>query len=384
MSSHSSSPTPQEGETHDGSSPSGIEALDSQSLRIPDNAVVTVTPNPCMDRTAAISTPLDRGGVNRITDVTDVPAGKGINVAMATYRADEPTVAIAPASAGDPFTSLVHKTGLSFVPTPADHSVRVNLTVTEPDGTTTKLNEPGNPLEPDHVDTLTRVISQVAQRASWIVLSGSLPPGLPTLWYADMVGAIRKSADGHDVKIAVDTSDKPLEELGARILKDPTVAPDLLKPNGFEIGQILGLDGKNIEHEASHGNLKPATEAAQLLVDHGVRYVLLTLGASGAVLATQQGTWYASPPPITPVSTVGAGDSSLAGFIIGTQRHGHSNGKSSATDSSVEKTALQYAVAYGSAATSLPGTTIPFPSQTQPESVTVMASAGATALKGVS
>ena len=87
--------------------------------------------------------------------------------------------------------------------------------------------------------------------------------------------------------------------------------------------------------------------------------MLVTLGGAGAVLVTADGAWHATPPPTTVVSTVGAGDSSLFGYLLGDVRGG----------SPTERLAL--AVAYGSAAAGLPGTTIPQPDQTHPELVMV-------------
>ncbi len=102
-----------------------------------------------------------------------------------------------------------------------------------------------------------------------------------------------------------------------------------------------------------------AAKAARVLLEQGVGAVLATLGNNGAVLATSEGAWHAAPPPTNVVSTVGAGDSALFGYLLADLRGG------SPTDR------LAMAVAYGSAAASLPGTTIPHPSQTQPELVVV-------------
>lgn len=324
---------------------------------IPAGAIVTVTPNPAMDRTAHLTTTLVRGDVHRLTDITNVAAGKGINVALATLRGGQPTVAIAPASADAHFTGLVADSGLTFIPTPSTGAVRVNLTVLENDGTTTKLNEPGSALGPAEIAALDAAIDDAATHASWIVLAGSLPPGLPADWFATTVQRLR--AHGATARIAVDTSDAPLQTLGAALMADPTCAPDVLKPNGLEIGQMLGIDGQAIEDAADAGDFGPAAQAARSLVAHGVAHVLLTLGGAGAVLATAQSAWAATPPPITPVSTVGAGDSSLAGFLLASTE-GHDGAA-----------ALCRAVAYGTAATSLPGTTLPYPEQTYPELVKV-------------
>jgi 1-phosphofructokinase len=95
------------------------------------------------------------------------------------------------------------------------------------------------------------------------------------------------------------------------------------------------------------------------LVDRGVETVLATLGPHGAVLVTAAGAWHATPPPTSVVSTVGAGDSSLFGYLLGDIRR----------RTPAQRLAL--AVAYGSAAAGLPGTTIPHPSQVHPELVSV-------------
>ena len=117
-----------------------------------------------------------------------------------------------------------------------------------------------------------------------------------------------------------------------------------MKPNGEELASFTGA-----RRRRPRVRPRAAAEAARSLVDRGVGAVLATLGAHGAVLVNRDGAWHATPPPTTVVSTVGAGDSSLFGYLLGDlRRHGPA-----------ERLAL--AVAYGSAAAGLPGTTIPNP-----------------------
>ncbi len=71
---------------------------------------------------------------------------------------------------------------------------RTNLTITEPDGTTTKINEPGATLDAAAVRALTDAVLEAADGAAWVVMSGSLPPGLPTSWYADVVALLASAA----------------------------------------------------------------------------------------------------------------------------------------------------------------------------------------------
>ena len=181
-----------------------------------------------------------------------------------------------------------------------------------------------------------------------LVLSGSLPPGAPADWYARLVRLLRGAAP--DLRIAVDTSDAPLAELAAGL---PDSAPDLVKPNGEELGQLVGLPADRamaLEEGAVRGELAPVADAARVLVDLGIGAVMATLGPAGAVLVTGEGAWHATAPEVPVVSTVGAGDSSVAGYVLADVRGGD------------EAERLRTAMIYGSAAASLPGTTLPSPS----------------------
>jgi 1-phosphofructokinase len=157
-------------------------------------------------------------------------------------------------------------------------------------------------------------------------------------------------------RIAVDTSDAPLLALAAQF---PDAAPDLLKPNSEELAQLTGADPELLEAAAAAGDPSACVEAARTLVARGVGAVMATLGGAGAVLVTADGAWYATPPPITLRSTVGAGDSSVAGYVLAHTRD------LSAPDR------LRLAVAYGSAAASLAGTALPRPEQLNTSAVMV-------------
>ncbi len=309
--------------------------------------IVTLTPNPSVDRTVTLDGPLVRGAVQRVVSVTSVAAGKGVNISRAAVAAEIPTVAVLPAADDDPFVHELLSAGIDARPVPPAGDVRVNLAITEPDGTTTKLNSPGATVTTTVLDAMANAMLARAETASWVVLAGSLPPGAPVGWYADLVTALRETP----AKVAVDTSDAPLAALVAAL---PAAAPDLMKPNGEELASFTGADAEELESDP-----RAAARAAAYLVDRGVSTVLATLGGAGAVLVTAEEAWYAPSPPIDVVSTVGAGDSSLFGYLLGEVR-----GLSPA-----ERLAL--GVAYGSAAAGLPGTTIPNPSQTRPDLVRV-------------
>jgi 1-phosphofructokinase len=314
--------------------------------------IVTVTPNPSIDRTVTLGGPLTRGAVHRVSSVTSEPGGKGVNVARALTLAGLDAVAVLPASAADPLVAALEASAVPFRCVPTSGAVRTNLAITEHDGTTTKLNEPGATLDAATLDALTRSVTASAESASWVVLSGSLPPGVPDHWYADVIALL----EPYPCRVAIDTSEGPLAALVASFDR---AAPDLIKPNAEELAGVLGYSPQALEAAVAQGDPEPVVSAALRLVDRGVRAVLATLGPAGAVLVDETGSWMASPPPIVARSTVGAGDASLAGYLRAD------------VGGVVPPQRLQMAVAYGSAAAALPGSALPTPAQIDLDAVRV-------------
>jgi len=309
--------------------------------------ILTLTPNPSLDQTVSLAGDLARGAVQRAVAVLSQAGGKGVNISRAAVSAGIPSEAVLPADRDDPFVLELLAAGIDCRPTLPAGPVRVNITVSEPDGTTTKINSPGAEVSSEHLDAMVASLAGRAPRADWVVLAGSLPAGAPATFYADVVRRLH----GGVAQVAVDTSDAPLAALVDAL---PDVAPALMKPNGEELASFTGADAEALEADPEQ-----AAAAARTLVDRGVGAVLATMGGNGAVLVTGTGAWHAAPPPTTVVSTVGAGDSSLFGYLLGDIR-GLSAPKR-----------LALAVAYGSAAAGLPGTTIPRPEQVRPELVDI-------------
>ncbi len=316
--------------------------------RTPAGRVVTLTANPSLDRTLTLPGPLSRGEVTRLGASSTEPGGKGVNVARALAAAGADVVAVVPADGTDPLVTALAGLRLPLVTVPTGVPVRTNYSLTEPDGTTTKLNEPGTTLDAGTRAALTAEVAAAARGAHWVVLSGSLPPGTPAGWYAELVRAVR----GTGARVAVDTSEAPLRAL---LAAGPDGAPDLLKPNAEELAQVTGTPEAVLLAD-------PAALSAALAQVHagGVGEVLLTLGGDGAVLSTAaSGVWSARPPRIAVRSTVGAGDSSLAGYLLADL----------AGAPPTER--LRRAVATGSAAAALPGSAVPLPHQVDPAAVAV-------------
>ncbi|MGI9124981.1 MAG: 1-phosphofructokinase family hexose kinase [Mycobacterium sp.] len=314
--------------------------------------IITVTPNPSIDRTVTLPGELVRGAVHRVGSVSSEPGGKGVNVARALTLAGQQVLAVLPAADHDPILAALHAIGVAVHAVPVAGAVRTNLAVTEPDGTTTKINEPGAMLTAHEAGELAWAVTERAHGATWVVLSGSLPPGLPDGWYGEMTAALRPLG----CKVAVDTSDAPLAALAAGLHR---AAPDLIKPNAEELAGLAGVTADSLEEAVARGDAAPVIRAARSLIDRGVGAVLATLGAAGAVFVDAHGGWLATPPPIRPRSTVGAGDSSLAGYVRADVEGANAPGR------------LQMAVAYGSGAAALPGSALPSPAQINLDDVAV-------------
>lgn len=301
--------------------------------------ILTLTPNPSVDHTLEVDR-LVRGEVLRVSATRAQAGGKGVNVARALRGAGVPTRAVLPVGGGGGAELVTLLGDLPCVTVPIAGETRANVAVTEADGTTTKLNAPGPTLTPGETDALLAALEdELAKRPAWVVASGSLPAGAPD----DLYVRVCELAASYGVALALDTSGKPLEA-AAR-----AGSVSLLKPNHEELAGLIGRDLTTVEDVVG---------AAREVLGWGNGSALVTLGGHGAILVDPENTWWARGPEVRTRSTVGAGDCSLAGFL-------------SAEESPVQR--LRHAVAWGTAAVSLPGTTVPTPEDVASDAITVVA-----------
>ena len=293
--------------------------------------IVTLTPNPSIDRTVSVPA-LEHGEVNRASDSRIDPGGKGINVARATTSNGTEGLAVLPSGGpeGHLLQALLRRSGTAYTAVPIAGTTRMNIAVIEPDGTTTKLNEPGPTLSADEFDALLATVDDhLDPDLRWIVGCGSLTPGMPEGIYADLV----RRGHAHGIKVAIDSS-------GAPFTAAVPAGPDLIKPNHEELEELVG--------RPLH-TLAEVGEAARTLVDGGIETVIVSLGRHGALLVNAIAVAHASAQVARPVSTVGAGDSLVAGYL-----HAVCRGAG-------PREALATGVAWGAAAVSLPGSRMPGP-----------------------
>lgn len=291
--------------------------------------IVTVTANPSLDRTVEVDE-LRRGDVLRALSTYVHAGGKGVNVSRALVGHGLPTLAVLCTGgyAGVELVALLEDANVPLAQVAVSGGVRTNLTIVEPDGVVTKLNEPGPALtETEVAELLTAATTAIHPGADWVAGCGSLPPGIPADFYARLV----ERAHARGARAAVDSSGEAL----AACLQ---AGPDLIKPNLDELAECAGIEV---------ATLADAVKAAEVLRDRGARAVLASLGPDGAILVDENGTTHARARPNGPVaSTVGAGDATLTGFLA-------AGGQG--------RRALVEAVAWGAAAVTLPGSRMPTP-----------------------
>jgi 1-phosphofructokinase len=299
--------------------------------------IVTLTLNPSLDRTIEIGS-LTRGAVIRAAAAHLDPGGKGVNVSRALLANQVRSCAVVPfgGDEGRRLVSLLQAEGIDMITVPVAGPTRSNVTLAEPDGTVTKINEPGTALSAEELDTVAEAVLSAATSADWVVASGSLPPGVPL----DVYAGLCRRFSGAGINVAIDTSGPALPAAVAE-------TPALVKPNREELSEATGL---------TIVSLGDAIEAAEILRARGASTVLASLGADGAVLLQDDQIWYGEGPVAEPRSTVGAGDAMLAGFLAAGARG---------------EAALVEALAWATAAVGLPGSRMPSPGDIRRDHVRV-------------
>lgn len=240
--------------------------------------ILTVTLNAALDVTYQVDD-VRPGATHRVREVRARPGGKGVNVAAVLTQLGEPVTATG--FAGGELAARLP----GFVPIAAD-SRRTVTVVSVQDASATLFNEPGPVIDPGEWDALLEQFDRLAAQARVVVLSGSLPRGLPPDAYARLIGR-------SPVPVILDTDGDPLRH-------GIDAGPALVKPNADELARLLGR--------------KPDLPADCVAL--GVP-VAATLGARGAVLSTPDGVWTARPPGALAGNPTGAGDAFTAALARG-------------------------------------------------------------------
>lgn len=266
--------------------------------------ISTLTLNPALDLTLEVKRFSPDDSI-RVSSARKDPGGKGFNVSRVVKRLGYPTAAIGflGGQAGQEVIQRLGAEGIYVWHIPTRAETRVNVTISQGGGRgQIKLNQRGPYIRRSEWQAMCALLTEVLDHAQVWVLSGSLPPGLPSDTYAKLIRMARKI--NSKLKVAVD-ADGPA--LAAAVKQRPY----LVKPNIHELNRLMGtqLNAASGWHDL--------TLVAQKLRRRGPRCVLLSLGGRGALWASPQGVLRCAAPPVKVRSSVGAGDSLLAGFVTG-------------------------------------------------------------------
>lgn len=274
---------------------------------IPSSAlqVVTVALNPALDQTIEVAN-LQVGAVNRAVQMQVDAGGKAINVAscLADFGI---RVAVTGQLGRDNavlFDELFERKQIANHCCRVDGLTRTNTKLVDTaSGATTDLNMPGPPLSPAQAAALLEQIQErlrhlIGQAATWVILSGSLPPGMPTEAYATLIRTVQEAG----AAVLLDTSGAPLQAAIA-------AGPRLVKPNRHELAELVNrpLD-----------TLEAVLAAGRELLNNGAfapEQVVVSLGEDGALFLSGDQALLAQPLPVAVTSTVGAGDAMVAGLV---------------------------------------------------------------------
>jgi 1-phosphofructokinase len=279
--------------------------------------------NPCIDRTVFINGFL-YGEMNRIVEVENIPSGKGTNVALALHKLGGKSGLVMFGQKGeDPIKKRLDSYGIPCEKVDVFENIRVNtkLNNTE-DNVVTEINEKGAKVTEDQIEEIIKLSIETAKKSEYFVLTGSMPQGCDSSLYGEMMAKIKATAP--DCKLVLDAE-------GENFRKALNQKPFLIKPNKYELEMHCGRKLESIEEIANEG---------MKLHKDGVEYVIISMGAEGAIICSKEGSFYAKTPKVTVVNTVGAGDSMLAASIL------------ALSENNDPETVIKYAVAAGCSAVS--------------------------------
>ena len=287
--------------------------------------IITLTLSPAFDLHCTAKD-FCAGHENLVRAVCREAGGKGVNISRALKEngTDSLCLVLLGHENGDDFKKILTSDRLNICDLTISGRIRENITVHTEQGEETRISFEGFEADPSILKEITRHLKEVGLCDTVITFTGRAPTGIPLSLIKDFLKELQRKG----ARIVIDSRSFSLEDL-------IDCTPYLIKPNEEEISTYMGR---------AVSTLTEAAEAAQEIQRRGVENVMITLGDKGAVLACPSGIFTAIPPKINALSTIGAGDSTIAGFL------------SAIAEGLDEKAALNRAVAYGSAACLTEGT----------------------------
>jgi len=264
--------------------------------------ITTITLNPALDRTIHIQT-IQYGEVNRVGEIREDLGGKGINVGRILSGFTLPIMNMTILGQSNQHEILEYfkkdQMAVNFIEVPGH--TRTNIKIVEKAlSRTTDLNESGPSVNGENYQKFLEKLDTIAPKSEYLIMSGSLPEGLSKDTYKDIADRY-----GKQVKIIIDADDDVLREG----LKGE---PYLIKPNIHELENALN---RKLESDE-----KIIEAAREIIKTYNTTYVLVSMGSKGSLLVSSEVAYRGGTIDVNIISTVGAGDAMLAGFIYGLTR----------------------------------------------------------------
>ncbi|MBI1898763.1 MAG: 1-phosphofructokinase family hexose kinase [Acidobacteria bacterium] len=296
--------------------------------------ILTLTINPAIDRTVMADRLAfeDRG---YILSTSESAGGRGLNASRVIHSFGGKTLAVVTAGGklGNRFEQLLGECSFPVEVVRIREEIRTNLTISDKQGLTVKLNEAGPKITAKELDRIAQAVEKKIGKADWLMLCGSIPPGVDPHFYCELI----KLAAGHGVRTLLDTD-------GDALLHGLESRPAVVSPNQSEAERLLNRALITRQH---------FLDAAERLYAMGAQSVMLSLGSRGAVARDASGLYEVVPPRVDAVCPIGAGDALSAAFVWAmSKKHGFPD-------------AVRWGVAAGTASARLPGFTFASLAQTR-------------------
>ena len=286
--------------------------------------ILTLTINPSVDRNIQVDRLVfeDRA---YILSRSDSAGGRGMNASRVLHSYGAKTLAIVTSGGtnGERLEKLAAKSGFPVKVVKIASDIRVNLTITDKQGLTIKLNELGPPITSEELRSIEKAVESRLETATWLMLCGSIPPGVPTDFYTKLI----RLARDRKVKTLLDTD-------GDALLHGIEAGPSVVSPNQAEAERLLN---RALITRAQF------MDAALRIKAMGAESVIMSLGSRGAVATDGNQLLEVIPPRVDAVSPLGAGDALAAAFVWAASK------KKDFAD------CVRWAVAAGTASARLPG-----------------------------
>ena len=291
-------------------------------------SILTLTVNPALDRIVTVDRLVfeDRA---YILSTTEMAGGRGINASrvLTSFGAENTAITTSGKEVGRKFEEQLQQDSFGKQIVHIRRSIRINLTISDQQGLSVKLNERGPSLSRSEQSRIVKAVETLLPDSSWLMLCGSLPPDVDDHLYTKLI----RSAESHGVQTLLDTDGDPL-------LYGLDAKPTVVKPNQSEAERLLNM---------ALITRSQLIDAVQRIKTMGPKSVVLSLGSRGVIAATSsEGVLEVMPPPIEAVCPIGAGDA-MSAAIVWALHKGEPFSE-----------ALRWGVAAGTASTKLPGITL--------------------------